>query len=98
MFFSAALVFMVEPMVARLVLPTLGGSPAVWNTSLAFFQLALLLGYAYAHALQRIASIRGQVLAHGLVLLAAALVLPLKISQALGEPDAGRRRCGCWGC
>ena len=47
-FASAALVFLVEPMMARLILPRLGGSPAVWNTSLAFFQAALLLGYAYA--------------------------------------------------
>ena len=51
-FFSAALVFMVEPMMARLVLPVLGGSAAVWNTSLAFFQAALLVGYVYAHLLQ----------------------------------------------
>ena len=41
-FASAALVFLVEPMVAKLVLPLLGGSPSVWNTSMAFFQLALL--------------------------------------------------------
>ena len=52
-FTSAALVFMVEPMIAKLVLPKLGGSPAVWNTSMVFFQLALLGGYAYAHLIQR---------------------------------------------
>lgn len=85
-FFSAALVFMVEPMIAKLVLPTLGGSPAVWNTSLAFFQAALLLGYAYAHLLQRIGSVRLQTLMHGVVLVAAGLVLPLRVTQALGEP------------
>ena len=43
-FASAGLVFLVEPMVAKLVLPMLGGSPSVWNTSLAFFQIALLAG------------------------------------------------------
>ena len=87
-FTSAALVFMVEPMVAKLVLPTLGGSPAVWNTSMAFFQGALLVGYAYAHALQRFGSVKTQTLVHGAVLIAAALVLPLKISGAFGDPDS----------
>jgi hypothetical protein len=85
-FFSAALVFLVEPMIAKLVLPTLGGSPAVWNTSLAFFQAALLLGYGYAHGLQRLGSVRLQTLVHGAVLIAAALALPLKVSHALGDP------------
>jgi len=87
-FASAALVFLVEPMIAKLVLPTLGGSPAVWNTSLAFFQAALLVGYAYAHLLQRIASLRRQALIHGAVLIAAAAVLPLRVSHVLGEPGA----------
>ena len=57
-FTSAALVFVVQPMVAKLVLPMLGGSPSVWNTSMVFFQTALLAGYAYAHALQRPCSCR----------------------------------------
>jgi predicted O-methyltransferase YrrM len=87
-FASAALVFLVEPMVGRLVLPYLGGTPAVWNTSLAFFQVALLVGYAYAHGLQRVRSIRGQALIHGAVLIAAAAVLPLRLSHALGQPGA----------
>src|ERR1700754_132179 len=87
-FVSAALVFMVEPMVGRLVLPMLGGSPAVWNTSLAFFQAALLVGYGYAHLLQRLGSVRRQAIVHGLVLIAAAAVLPLHISQMLGPPQA----------
>ena len=59
-FSSAALVFLVQPMVAKLVLPLLGGSPAVWNTSMAFFQIALLVGYFYAHALQKIREVRTQ--------------------------------------
>ena len=59
----------------------------MWNTSLAFFQAALLLGYAYAHLLQRIGSVRVQILIHGAVLIAAALVLPLRVSQALGDPQ-----------
>jgi hypothetical protein len=90
-FSGAALVFMLEPMVAKLVLPLLGGSPNVWNTSLAFFQAALLAGYGYAHLLQKIPSVRRQGLVHLGVLLAAALVLtPLKINGLLGDPWTGR--------
>jgi predicted O-methyltransferase YrrM len=88
-FASASLVFVVEPMVARLVLPLLGGSPAVWNTSLAFFQLALLVGYVYAHLLQRFRSVRWQVAVHMGVLALAALTLPLRISTWLGDPPPG---------
>jgi spermidine synthase len=87
-FSSAALVFLVEPMIAKLVLPLLGGSPAVWNTSLAFFQAALLVGYAYAHLLQRIRSVRRQALIHIVVLLAAGAVLPLRVSRVLGDPQS----------
>jgi SAM-dependent methyltransferase len=87
-FASAALVFLVEPMVAKLVLPRLGGSPSVWNTSLAFFQAALLVGYGYAHALQRLRSIRAQALAHGAVLLLAAIALPLRINELIGPPSS----------
>jgi hypothetical protein len=83
-FVSAALVFFVEPMIAQLLLPRLGGSPAVWNTSLAFFQAALLAGYGYAHLLQRLGSVHRQMTVHVLALGAAALVLPLHISGALG--------------
>jgi spermidine synthase len=86
-FASAGLVFLVEPMVARMVLPRLGGSSAVWNTSLAFFQAALLAGYAYAHALQRLTSLKAQMAAHIAVLALAALTLPLRISEAFGPPS-----------
>ncbi len=88
-FTSAALVFVVQPMVAKLVLPMLGGSPSVWNTSMVFFQAALLAGYAYAHVLQRVSSLRLQVGIHLGVLLLAALVLPLRLSGLLGDPDPG---------
>jgi SAM-dependent methyltransferase len=87
-FASAGLVFLVEPMVAKLVLPMLGGSPSVWNTSLAFFQIALLAGYFYAHALQRVGSLRAQALIHLGVMLAAALTLPLQVSGLLGPPSS----------
>ncbi|MFI4975812.1 MAG: fused MFS/spermidine synthase [Caulobacterales bacterium] len=86
-FASAALVFMVEPMMARLVLPLLGGTAAVWNTSLAFFQAALLAGYVYAHLLQRIRRIGAQIGLHLAVLVAAGLTLPLQVSTVFGDPS-----------
>jgi spermidine synthase len=86
-FASAGLVFVVEPMVARMVLPRLGGSSAVWNTSLAFFQAALLAGYAYAHGLQRLRSLKAQMAVHIAVLALAALTLPLRISDPFGPPS-----------
>lgn len=86
-FTSASLVFVVQPMVTKLVLPMLGGSPAVWNTAMVFFQTALLAGYAYAHALQRIGSIKTQVAVHLGLLILAALFLPLRVNGWLGDPD-----------
>ena len=86
-FAGAALIFFVQPMVAKLVLPLLGGSPAVWNTSMAFFQAALLAGYGYAHLLQRLPTVRAQALVHIGVLIVAGLILPLRITTLLGEPS-----------
>ena len=87
-FASAGLVFLVQPMVAKLVLPLLGGSPSVWNTSIAFFQTALLAGYGYAHLLQKVSAVRTQAIIHLGMLLAAALVLPLHVSGLVGEPSS----------
>lgn len=87
-FASAALVFTVQPMVTRLVLPQLGGSPAVWNTAMVFFQAALLAGYAYAHALQRL-SLKRQFVVHLALLALAALFLPLRLTGVLGDPPPG---------
>jgi SAM-dependent methyltransferase len=87
-FTSAALVFLVQPMVAKLVLPLLGGSPSVWNTSMAFFQLALLAGYFYAHLLQRLRSVRAQAIAHVAALIVAAIALPLRVSELVGPPSS----------
>ncbi|MFZ3006628.1 MAG: hypothetical protein WA047_10655 [Phenylobacterium sp.] len=87
-FASASLVFLVEPMIAKLVLPLLGGGPSVWNTSLAFFQTALLAGYGYAHLLQRVGSIRMQAGIHLAALLLAALVLPLHVTGVFGAPSS----------
>src|SRR4051812_40786079 len=64
LFVSAGLLFCVQPMVAREVLPSLGGSPAVWNTCMVFFQAALLAGYSYAHLLSTRFRLPTQTIAH----------------------------------
>ncbi|MEZ5997434.1 MAG: fused MFS/spermidine synthase [Hyphomonas sp.] len=89
-FLSAALVFLVQPMFAKMALPLLGGAPSVWNVSLVCFQAALLGGYAYAHLLARIPRIGVQVAIHAVLLLAAAVCLPLSISGLFGQPDTTR--------
>jgi SAM-dependent methyltransferase len=86
-FISAALVFLVQPMVAKLLLPMLGGAPAVWNTTVAFFQIMLLIGYAYAHFLQKLKTVRHQLIVHAVMLALAGLSLPLGITQTLGNPE-----------
>src|SRR5262245_49952812 len=88
MFAAAALIFVLQPMFGRMVTPLLGGSPAVWNVSMAFFQAALLAGYLYAHVLARVKDLRLQAGIHILVLLAAWRVLPVHVSQALGPPSS----------
>ena len=75
-FLSAFLLFLVQPLMGRFVLPWFGGSPAVWTACLLFFQTALLVGYAYAHALTRCLSLRRQAIIHGGLLLIALLWLP----------------------
>jgi hypothetical protein len=79
LFVSAGLMFLVEPMAAKMVLPRLGGSAAVWSTCLVFFQATLLLGYGYVHALTRLLPRSTQILVHAAVLLPAALALPLDL-------------------
>ncbi len=87
-FLSAVLVFLVQPMFARMATPLLGGSPNVWNVSLVCFQAALLGGYAYAHLLTHlIKRLRTQVAVHGGLLVLASLVLPFQLTGLLGEPD-----------
>lgn len=87
-FLSAALVFLVQPIFAKMATPLLGGAPNVWNVSLVCFQAALLLGYAYAHLLTRfVPSLRAQIGVHTALLAIAALVLPFQLSTALGPPD-----------
>src|SRR5262245_6240993 len=69
---SAALVFMVQPMFTKMVLPRFGGAPSVWSVAIVFFQTALLAGYAYAHWVTRYAGGRASVAIHLAVTVTAA--------------------------
>jgi hypothetical protein len=75
LFVSAGLLFLIQPMVGKMVLPLLGGSPAVWNTCMVFFQALLLLGYLYAHKLSGLNTTRRQVAVHLGVLAFAVFML-----------------------
>lgn len=85
MLLSAALLFMVQPMVARMILPFLGGSPAVWNTCLLFFQLLLLLGYLYAHFAGKWLGIKRHMVVHLALIAAALYFLPVTIPAGILE-------------
>lgn len=89
MFLSASLLFVVQPLFARMVLPLLGGAPAVWNTSLVFYQAALLLGYGYAHLTSRWLGVRRQALLHLGLLVLALLVLPIAVPGGWVPPGGG---------
>lgn len=79
LFVSASLLFWVQPMFTKMVLPLLGGTPAVWNTCLVFYQAALLAGYIYAHVSARWLGVRGQAVLHLIWLLLALLFLPINL-------------------
>jgi SAM-dependent methyltransferase len=82
-FVSSFLLFLVQPLIARLILPWFGGSAAVWTTCMLFFQALLLAGYAYAHALEKkLPQAKLQPLAHTLLLAAAVAMLPIAPSEA----------------
>jgi hypothetical protein len=83
LFVSAFLLFLVQPMIGKMILPRLGGTPQVWNTCMMFFQTVLLLGYAYTHNMTSKLPTKKQLLAHCLVLL-----LPLPVLLAFGRPFA----------
>ena len=89
-FAAAWLVFWVQPLSVRGVLPVLGGSPAVWNTAMVFFQAALLGGYALTHLLARRATPMGQLAVLGVLWAGVALTAPIGELRLLGEtPPAG---------
>ncbi|MBB5054801.1 hypothetical protein HNQ36_004808 [Afipia massiliensis] len=87
-FTSALLLFSVQPLFTKMVLPRLGGSPAVWSVAMVFFQSLLLGGYAYAHYLMTLKSRVAPVVIHLVLLTVALFTLPLSIAGGWGEPPA----------
>lgn len=85
-FLGAALLFIAELMFAKMVLPLLGGTPAVWNTCTVFFQASLLAGYYYAHAVTTRIKIERQLLLHSALFIVPILFLPISISAGWTPP------------
>lgn len=83
---NAALLFAVQPMIARMLLPRVGGAAAVWSTCLVFFQTTLVGGYLYAHVSTRRLSFGAQVITHGVLLALAAVVLPIALAGTGAPP------------
>src|SRR5215211_9032825 len=88
LFLSSSLLFIVQPMIAKMVLPLLGGTPAVWNTCMVFFQAALLAGYLYAHASTRWLRVKHQAVLHIALFAASFLTLPVVLGAQNSEPPA----------
>jgi hypothetical protein len=88
LFVSALLLFSIQPMFAKMVLPKLGGAPAIWSVAMVFFQAALLLGYAYAHWLTKLFSPRQGAFIHLGVLALAAFSLPIGIAGGFVTPPS----------
>jgi spermidine synthase len=86
-FLSAALLFTLQPLFAKMLTPLMGGTPSVWNTALVFYQGALLIGYLYAHIIATRLKPRMQLYVHAGVLLFGLVFLPIKVSGLVGEPD-----------
>ena len=86
LFFSALLLFAVQPMFTKMVLPRLGGAPTVWSVAMVFFQAALLCGYAYAHLIVRRLPLGLGALVHLALLASAAATLPIAIAHGFGAP------------
>ncbi|MBM4185628.1 MAG: class I SAM-dependent methyltransferase, partial [Gemmatimonadetes bacterium] len=89
-FVAAALLFLVQPVVGKMVLPRAGGSPQVWNTAMVFFQTALLAGYAYAHFSVRWLGVRRQAMAHMLLLALPLLALPIALPNGYPPVEGGQ--------
>ncbi|MBL9130421.1 MAG: hypothetical protein JNG86_04430, partial [Verrucomicrobiaceae bacterium] len=90
---SAFLLFQVQPVISKFILPWFGGSPGVWTTCMLFFQVVLFLGYSYAHALSKLPG-KAQFASHATLLLAALLLLPIAPAETWkpqgGEAPGGR--------
>ncbi len=87
-FVSALLLFSVQPMFAKMLLPLLGGTPAVWNTCMVFFQSVLLAGYVYVHGMTRWLGPRRQAMMHVPLMLLGGLSLPIAVARGWTPPTS----------
>src|SRR5579862_8327861 len=87
LFCSASLLFLIEPMVGKMMLPLLGGTPAVWNTCMVFFQAILLAGYAYSHVATKWLGTRKQAVIHLALLAVPFFFFPLAVNKDLIRGD-----------
>jgi len=88
-FLSASLLFVVQPMVGKIILPDLGGSSSVWTTCMLFFQAMLVVGYVYAHVLAKYVAPERQVWVHlAIMVVACAVSLPLHVPSSLLNPES----------
>src|SRR5258705_12964056 len=94
-FTGSFLLFLVQPMVARMALPRLGGAPSVWNSAMLVYQTLLLAGYAYAHWLGRFQPYRPATI-HIALLVIAGLTLPIRRMAPVPPPDANPLLWGPW--
>lgn len=83
LFISSTLLFLIQPMVGKMILPQLGGTPAVWNTCMVFFQAVLLAGYLYAHAITARFTLYRQITIHLAILFLPLFILPVEFTKGL---------------
>jgi hypothetical protein len=83
---SAFLLFLIQPMIAKMIVPKFGGAPAVWNTCMVFFQAMLLAGYAYAHFATSRLGVRRQAIVHVLLLALPLAALPVAVADGWAPP------------
>lgn len=81
--FSSVLLFLIQPLVSKMILPFFGGTPSVWTSCMLFFQVLLLAGYGYAHFISVRFSLKLQMWLHGVLLLLAGLSLPFQFSEKM---------------
>ncbi len=97
LFISASLMFVLQPLFGKLLLPLLGGSPAVWNTCMVFYQSLLFLGYLYAHFLSTRVNQRRQIMIHAAIIMISLLALPVALPENIAPPtDSNPTFWLCW--
>jgi hypothetical protein len=100
LFVSAFILFLVQPLIGKMILPKLGGTPQVWNTCMVFFQMVLLLGYAYTHTISTSLKLRQQLLLHMVLLilpLGVLFLLPINFFNLYVAADQGGWNPGNFG-